>query len=270
MNKFPQYNYTYTHKNAKELLLDININYDDKINLINSDKTFILNDSLYICTWYGVYSKTYLDKYHISFNCLYQIFNDILKQFFNYDITKENPKIFIPSINFEKYNINNCKNFLQKITGKKILICNGKTKSAQGYDLNLTKMAVELAKKHGKWVFFLTNNVDNTSLPQNVIYTPTIIQNSGSDLNENAYIGSQCDVIAGQLSGCHTFCYNAESMANKSKIITFWRPTPNIISPYFFEGAMTQSEISNKFIASNSNKYNECLNLIEKVTLNHI
>jgi hypothetical protein len=262
VDKFPKLKISYIHANPTNLLADVNIQCNNNLK-INSDQSYIQNDILYFCTWYGTYNKKYLDKYGITLKCLWHIFNDSCKKYLNIDISKENIKTFVPNINFEKFNIKNAQNYLQQINGKKILICNGDVKSAQGYKLDLTSMAFNLSKTFPHHTFFVTNYLENKKLPPNIIFTPSIIK-SLPDLNENAYIGSKCDIIIGQLSGVHVFCYNKETIENKTKIITFWRPTKNIVSPYFLEGAYSDKELRNKIIASDSNNHNNCLSLVEK------
>lgn len=225
-----KYNYIYSHKNCKNLLQDIDyLKYDNQLFSKISVGDFLKKEknNIYINTWYAARNRQYINKYKITFDCLYFLFKDIFS-FFNLKIEKSVPNLFnlFPSIDYNKYDTLNIKNFFDNNQNKPILICNGAVHSNQSYNLNLNSVVLELATQFKNKNFILTNNFEiDKSIYPNVYFTSDIInKKTGSDLNEISYLSLKCDLIIGKASGPFTFAMVQENLNNTNKkMISFSR-----------------------------------------------
>ena len=88
-----------------------------------------------------------------------------------------------------------------------------------------------LAKKYPKIIFILTNQEPkiNLELCENMFYSTDIIRlDRQSDLNENAFCGTFCDVIVGRASSVFTFCFNQKTLFEQNvNMISFSYETEN-------------------------------------------
>jgi hypothetical protein len=235
---YPDIKFAYSHKHSPDLISDISeLEYDSDGLLkvhnfctsLNQNPQYTnivkIDDDIYLSTWYAQQDKKYLEEYGITFDTLYLAFDEICKTTWNFSLSdiSENLIDFYPKINFEKYEIENCKAWIDSHPGKKIFIANGPSLSGQSYNFDFSKIIKDIATQHSDKYFLLTN-VENKkiNLP-NIIYTEDIIKNKlNNDLNENAYISKFCDVIIGRGSGASSFAFNVDNIMNKDiKFIYF-------------------------------------------------
>jgi len=177
-------------------------------------------NDVFINTWYGAKKRAFIDKETISFSCLYSLFEFTCKNALNLNLKNihPDPKEFYPSIDFKLYKTDGIDSFMEKYkNNKKVLICNGDVQSCQAKNFDMLPSVHALAKKHKNILWLVTNK--NVKTHNNVIYTPDIIQKSGTDLNENAYISTFCDLVVGKLSGVHTFSLIKDNLFDRKMVM---------------------------------------------------
>ena len=219
----------YYHTNHYKTLLDLNITHQGSKKIGHRGDRFIEKDNkLFVNTWNGVYSKRwYPDREHsfydegTNFSQLTETWNYIfnkINEFYGTDLRIEDKHYYVPSINYNVYNISNIDLFLKERTNKKILISNGPVRSAQSFNHDMKNIIEDLATKNANIDFYATCRFQ-TSLP-NIFFTDDIIQDkSGCDLNEISYLSTFCDVIVGKNSGPYIYCLVKENLFNPNKKI---------------------------------------------------
>lgn len=223
-----KYEYIYTHKNSRDILRDLPVSHNGDIiySLNKLDGDYIKNNILYINTWYGANNGTYLSKYNITFDCLYNLLDDVCDKRFGFKLQNVGGyKETFPQIEYIKYDISNIDKFVNDNQNKKVLVCNCPVKSAQAGSFLMIPTVNKLADSYKNTIFIITNKEDGADIRgPNVIYSSDIIRkNTGSDLNENSYISTYCNVIIGRASGPYTFCYVTNNMFREVKFLCFYR-----------------------------------------------
>jgi len=128
----------------------------------------------------------------------------------------------IPRINYSHYEIGNIDNHFKETKDqyrKKVFWANGDVNSGQGSNTDLNETIAIVAKHHPDIAFYMTNNT-SVNLP-NVYMTKNIIQKKEgfSDLNENSYLSTFCDLIVSRSSGPGTFAECYDNYMDESKTI---------------------------------------------------
>ncbi len=214
----------YTHKNDPNLLNDIeDLSYDGSyLKNVKSHYSDIEEHqgNLYLNTWYGSQQMAHLNKYGITFDCLYGVFSNLAEKF-KVSLDEEDPYIFFPSIDYTGFYISQAQKFvegLEKYSNKMILVANGLAKSGQAADFNLSQVALDLSKKYKGLVFVLTNkNCEPIVSNDNIFYSQDIIKkHQGSDLNENSYLSTYAEMIVGRSSGVFSFSFVTKNLFNRS------------------------------------------------------
>ena len=265
----------YFHKNCPDLLKDLDIQFaPNSLPLKFRNKLWLIEDDvLFINTWYGASNKFYLNKHGMSLSCLYDLFNDVCKDALNLKLSSlGSPQSFIPEIDFNKFNISYIKLFIKNNKAKKVFVSNGEIKSGQSKKFKISPVIFSLAKKHKDILFFLTNQEKGCEFKThgNVIYTPDIInKKNGSDLNENAFLSTFCDLIIGRASGSYAFAYNKVNYFRKAKFLCFYRHKthpriPNI--SWIGHELSSKVKFKAKFIGSSAINHN----MIYKTILHHL
>lgn len=189
----------------------------------NNSITTCVNDTIFINTWYGPNNRSYINKYGVTFDCLYHIFNDVCKTHFQFSLDEIShlPKDFFPRIDFSHFYTSEIDKFVQQNQDKrKVFISNGDVRSFQCPNFPFGPIINALAKSHPDTVFILSNKTKDVNGYANVRYSSDIIKKpNGSDLNENAYLSNYCDTIIGRASGAYTFAYNYENVFDHNKKI---------------------------------------------------
>lgn len=265
----PDLNYSYSHRNDKGLLLDLGIKHDPQfVNTIKpKPPSKIIGDTAHINTWYGTDNRKYLIKYDISFDCLYHIFQDNYRML-GLDITKYEPQYLLPKIDFSYYKINEIDKFIDKNKDtKKIIISNGEVKSGQAENFPMAKIVNQLAAKNKDIIFFITNAERNPFAKlDNLFYTPNIIKKKGSDLNENAYLSTFCNLIIGRGSGVYTYAYIQDNLIERAPtFICFHRQIPGLKDARWLNNVFSQTmPYKAKFINSKLTKHDRVCNTIQQ------
>lgn len=125
---------------------------------------------------------------------------------------------YVPTINYDVYEIEKIKDFVDSHKGPKVLVCNGDVRSSQIHNFSFNPYIEEIKK---------TSTVITTQKTgvSNVYYTGDIIQAKNGDLNEISYLSKFCDIIIGRGSGPFCYCETKENYFNERKrmiSITKW------------------------------------------------
>lgn len=224
----PSTTFTYTHLNDPCVLSDIsNLGFDSSllVNVLDSDNLKKIDDDVYINTWYAQQSGKYIIEYGTNLDSIYAALDDTCKQLWNFSLENisTDVSVFFPIIDYSKYEIAKATLWLENHKEKKIFVANCQAMSGQADNFNMTEVILKLAEKHSDKYFILSNREGNPRLPDNVCYSENIIQKkSGSDLNENSFISSHCDMIIGRSSGPSTFAITQETLFKKPTIIIYF------------------------------------------------
>lgn len=229
----PSIQFTYSHKMAADLLIDIPDLTFDQSALANANSehigTLIIGDTLYINTWYGQQHFKYMNRHAISFDTLYAAFNDTCRDTWGFSLEdiSNDPSTFFPTIDYSKFQIMNAKNWLINHPSKKIFVSNGQALSDQSHNFNMTPLIENLAIKHTDKIFILSNTEQYKIKLPNVYYSGNIIRRAGCDLNENAFLSEHCDTIMGRASGTFAFSQTHNNMFKRTcKMLCFTNIIP--------------------------------------------
>lgn len=206
----------YFHKNDPELLKDIkNLHHISKCDL-KSEKILskIEDDTIYLSTWYGAKSFDFINKFGITFNCLYHIFESHVQTYLpNYldEFISLDKKMLFPDVDYSCYNISCVNNWILRDNRKKILISNGLPLSGQSYVVDFDLIIDKLSEQFSDFLFIPTNKTNVKK--ENVITSSEIIGKAGcNDLNENSYLSTFCDIIVGRWSGTYSFSFTRHNL----------------------------------------------------------
>ena len=225
MARLPHLKFAYCHRNAPELLRDIDglehwgpERFDlegnkKKRSVEIDDKTLALN------TWYAVSPLHGINGsgFGMTLNTLVELFKLHLSKF---DLKITEPiDTFIPTIDFSKFHTSGVDANLGRYARyrRRVLFCNGPAMSSQTNvsDEMMNALLLQLATAHPDVMFFNTTAQFAFEGYKNIRCSATVIGTppwGKCDLNETAYLGSFCDVIVGRCSGPQSFCYNTATL----------------------------------------------------------
>lgn len=257
--KHPDTTFTFSHRNAPDLLSDIpNLQYDctSVKNVKDSDNLVRIDNDLYINSWYCQQSWKYFKQYGLTIDCLYAAYNDTCKEVWGFDLKSisNDPVDFFPTIDYSKYFISNVQTWLKDHSEDKVMVENGPALSGQANNIPITPIIIELSSKYPQKTFILTTP-ENITLPNNVVYSHDIIQKKDKDLNEVSFLGSHCSTIIGRASGVFTFNLTKEHLFKKQiKFICFSK----IKSPTnkFWLGPLWQNKVKYSSTFTSSDEIN--------------
>lgn len=257
INQICSSNYIYTHNNSYRLLFDIkNLKYKKIDFEINKDISFeINNNNLFINTWIGQNNFKYIQN-GCNFIGNYSMYKDMFE---NLNILIDsNVEKYLPSINYNCFNIDYIDLVLNNDNREKVLISNCKTESCQCPNFDFDPIIEYFSDKYKNILFLIT---DETCInKKNVLYTKDIICNNCNDLNENSYISTKCKVIIGRSSGSYTFSLVKENLLDKNKKFIVFCTNSGTGCWYCYEKCETI--YSNRFDLGN------IINVIDRVLIN--
>lgn len=257
----PAITFSFAHVNDPCLLSDIpNLGYENlhTLGLNQFENLNNRNGTVYFNTWYAQQQFRYMNIYGMTLDCLYAAFNDSCKNLFGFTLDQlGEPSSFIPTIDYSKFPIQSAQEWIHQNPHKKIFISNGHAQSGQAANFLMAPLIADLALAHPEKIFILSNQEGNVLLPRNVIYSKDIIRKpSGSDLNENSFITTYCDVIVGRASGVFSYAWTQQNMLQrKMKFVTFCNPGVVCKAPYqYWTDALLSDKIhySAEYIVSHS------------------
>lgn len=268
----PEITFSYAHNNDPCLLSDIpNLAYEN-LNALRIDQFENLTtrgETTFINTWYAQQRYRYMNIHGMTLDCLYEAFNDSCKTLWGFGMEdlSSDPSSFIPTIDYSRFYIQDAQNWLAQNPQKKIIVSNGLAMSGQATNFSMAPIISELAQMHKDKIFILTNQEGNVHLPSNVVYSKDIIKKPvGSDLNENSFLTTFCDVIVGRASGVFSYAWTQQNMLQrKVKFVCFCGPGVVVRPPHQF---WTSSVLSNRihysaeYIISESTDHNEVKSIV--------
>ena len=269
MEYFPDNSFFYSHKNSQNLLSDIpNLILDP--NAINKVKDFNnlirVNDTVYVNTWYGQLNRKYLNSYGITFDSLYVAFDNSCRSLFNKSLNNisQNPIDFFPIIDYNKFQIESARKWLEGHPEPKILVETGYSQSGQSHNFGMIPIIEKIASLNKDKLFILSNKEYNTSA-SNIFYTSDIIcKKYQSDLNEISFLSEHCDTIIGRASGVFSYCMTYNNLFKKhTKYICFCN-LPSATNKFWL-GPLMQSRINYtaSIIVNNTSNIDNVFNTIK-------
>lgn len=185
-------------------------------------RTFIENNILYINTWFR--ADNYMAKYGLTFDCLYFIFKDSLREKIGIDISNEAPLSLFPTIDYSVYDIERIR-YDCVHTGYKsiVLFCNNNVESLQSENFSFDSVISRLATTFTNTLFISTNRFLSTK-PNNVFFFEDLFPSLRgiNNLNEISFLANYCKTVVGKASGPFTFCMTTDKISDPSKsIISF-------------------------------------------------
>lgn len=269
----PNMLFSYAHSNDPCLLSDIpglvyeNIN---TLGLTQFENLTNRNGTIFINTWYAQQHYRYMNVHGMTLDCLYEALNDTCKNLWNFSLEdlSNDPSSFIPTIDYSKFPIQHAQDWLNQTPQKKIFVSNGHALSGQATNFPLTPIISDLAGAHTDKIFILSNQESGQALPSNVVYSKDVIKKpGGSDLNENSFLTTYCDVIIGRASGVFSYAWTQQNMLQrKVKFVCFCGPGVVIRPPHqFWTSSLLNDKIhySAEYIVSDTTDGAEVKRIIE-------
>lgn len=215
IKEFSHHELIYQHYHSPKLLKDLNISYQSlEIPLGNfTDRVPMAGDhhNVYINTWIGNYlpygDGINWNTYHLMFKKIYSFLSDIDDR----NIELGPISYYLPEIKYEYFDL---PDFI--VPPNTIIISNGPVLSGQSELSNLNELIQLILDKTDKNII-LTHFAPFNS--DRVAYTNNIINTTGGDLNEIAWLAEQCDYIIGRNSGPFCFMTNKNIINKKNKTI---------------------------------------------------
>lgn len=265
----PGVSFGYAHVNNPGLLADIpELQYVGAPNIDQHSNLVRIGDTVYISTWYAQQHHKYMNQYGMTIDCLYAALNDTCKQLWNFslsDITRDLSK-FYPTIDYSKFHIQNAQNWLSNNPQKKIFVSNGHAMSGQATNFPIAPIISSIASRHPDKLFILSNQEVHNRLT-NIVYSEDIIKKCDSDLNENSFLTTHCDMIIGRASGVFSYAWTQQNMFQRNfKFLCFCGPGVVQYSPHqFWTHSLFSDKInySARYVVSHTDNSDEVKNIIE-------
>lgn len=210
---------SFEFNSSHKLLKDIdNLEFKNfnNFNLINEELSYNQNTKkLFINVWVGSSNAKHIqNEIGCSLTANYNKFKNIYNSL---NLILENPNFYVPSVNWQIYDINQIDEFIKNnLFEKYILISNGSVLSGQSVNNSLNPVIEVLSNKFKNFAFILTDSKEKIN-KKNIFYTTDFIKTNGGDLNEIGYLGTKCDLIIGRGSGPFCFCHNKDCLLDDKK-----------------------------------------------------
>jgi len=226
MSMYPSERYVYYCGKSDRTLLDIE-NLDVVSSGIPSNlgmRTPFIKDtvgnSLYINTWIGRDSRYVLPGFACTLEKLYEMYNDILMCI---DCGKLSREVidYLTDIDYSKFDIEKIDEYMSRNSGRKmVFVSNGKVKSNQAKNFEMSYLIERLANVFPDVIFFITSPIitDCTNVIDANEFT---CPNLTSNLNELSYVSTFCDIIIGRNSGPQVFSWTKSNCFSDKTNITF-------------------------------------------------
>lgn len=205
--------YYYRHNRSSKLLKDIkhiqHIDNDETLEIIkNSDtsllfNTWVASDRNYFngCNFVGYYSL--MQQYYKLLNI-----EDKLKPIEHY----------VPSVNYEEFQISNVKTYFNQTTKRHVLFCNNHANSGQVSNFDMDYILEKICVVFPDINFVVSNRLKQIDAP-NVIFAEDIIgPTDDNNLYEISYLSTFCDTIIGRSSGPYSFSITKDNVNTKKFI----------------------------------------------------
>lgn len=212
-------NYLYLTHKSPELLKDIpEIKVENiGIEYLDNDSPFMWNlhtRTLCLNTWYGV-SPNFKNTASCTIDTLFALFSSHVKKTLNVTLNPTKIKEFVPSVNYDYFDISSIDDYVENNLRKKVLVCNGAVVSKQAKNFSFNNMITKIASEFQNVDFIMTEKFHCSA--DNIKFTDSIIQKSGNDLNEISYLSTFCDLVVGRSSGPYIYAMVKENLFNSNK-----------------------------------------------------
>lgn len=237
--------YAYMHFNHSKLTRDLNIPKIGEPSELDPKTPFYQDgEDLYVNTWIGCFWDIFCAHGGINMNSLWHQWQKIyetINAVFGSSLELKEKENYLPTIDYDKYQIDSVKEYAKESANKKILICNGAPKSGQSFADNMSSFIHVSAKKYPQVDFICTEKFETTE--KNILFTDDLIKDTEvedkrapwedrntnvCDLYEISYLSTKCDAIVGKNSGPFVFCETKENYMNpKKKFLSYnvsWGP----------------------------------------------
>ena len=223
----PALEFVYAHNNHPDIIKDIqNVTFVKCDQIKQVDRMMRIGQSqegdiLYINTWVGCWQG---QMFPFGQHSNFKVIHNIWREYFTYlDIKKyfvEDQDYYLPSINFNKFDIDMAKAFLYQHLNKKfVLFCNGSANSGQSDMGDLKHSIGHVAAKYPDWDIVCTAPTSLTA--PNIIYTKDIF-GLENDLNQIAYISNKAQLIIGKNSGPFSYSQHKDNLLDPNvKFLNF-------------------------------------------------
>lgn len=199
--------------------------------LEQDNKIFLL-----VNTWIGCHNEIFAKHGGVNLLSLTEswkvLFDEINSKMKSNLVVDSNIEAYLPTIDWDFFNVDNVDDFVAANSGKKVLFCNGVPMSNQSFASDLSKEIKDLAHTYKDILFICTKKFDTSA--ENIKFTDDIIQDTeefqiktpwndrplnNCDLNEISYLSTKCNAIIGKNSGPFVFCETKENFMDPSKMI---------------------------------------------------
>lgn len=280
--ELPEFNFGYYHLNHPKTTIDLKIPHLGSPCFKQNIKFIEDSNVLNINTWIGAYHPIHTNEPPhfwnggINYICLYNTWKFIFEKinsYFNVNLKiKDSPNDYIPTIDYDLFDVSDAKKFLKKRKNtKKILFSNGIAMSGQSFGEDMSHIINDFGLKYPQHDFICTKKFQ-TDL-KNIFFTDDIFvsitetsdiktlwndrKTQNCDLNEISYLSKFCDMIVGKNSGPFIFCMTKENFLDPSKtIISFNRDMEDSLGYGI--------DIECQYIFSNTFKYQSIANIIQE------
>lgn len=257
----PSNHYFYSHGKSEKIFLDIkklefkSITEHMKVMSSTRDDG---HGNLYVNTWIGRNSKYVLPGIGCTVEKLFEMHNDMLAEN-NLGCLPGSPSLYLPTIDYKKFNISKVTKFMKKNDQEKIFIDNGLVQSSQAFNFPFNDPIITIANKYPDKLFITSQAIQSSS--NNIIHAGEIIGSAGwgFDLNEMSYLSTFCTTLIGRNSGPHVF---SQTMGNCSD------PSKKLLSfTYEPQGAsfVVNTDVAIRKFWSNSTSHDDVVRKIEEV-----
>lgn len=225
ISQFPQFRFFYAHRCHRKIISDIVTHITDYAPVLNSigegNKIDFFNNAFLFNTWIGAWGEAWHKHGHrhpsrIEHYEIYGFMYDYARFKFGWDVKLKNSVWdYVPTINYEKFNLEPVKQFMKEHP-KAVLFSNNDARSEQTNIGNMQEIIEELARKYDGLAFVATQKFI-TNLP-NIFFTSDIIKEE-CDLNEISYMSTLCPVLVGKNSSPSTYFNTKQNYKDPNKII---------------------------------------------------
>lgn len=219
VNSVQAKNYLYLTHKSPELLKDIpKLKVESAgIEYLDNDSPFMWNlhtRTLCFNTWYGV-SPTFKNTSSCTIDTLFELFSAHIKKTLNLTLNPLKIKEYVPTVDYDYFEVSNIDDYIRKSQNKKVLVCNGDVVSKQSQNFSFNNIITKIALRFPNVDFIMTEKF-NCSV-NNIKFTDSIIQKEGNDLNEISYLSTFCDLVVGRSSGPYIYAMVKENLFNPNK-----------------------------------------------------
>lgn len=238
----------YWHYNHPKVNADLGIPLQNTPQQLNNKERFYYHQEdnktyLLVNTWIGCYDEIFSKYGGVNLLSLTEswklIFEEINKAMGSKLVVSENIETYLPTIDWDFFNVESIDRFVEQHKNKKILFCNGIPMSNQSFQSDLSQEIKQLADQYKDIDFICTKKFDSNL--SNIFFTDDIINDTeefqikapwndrpinNCDLNEISYLSTKCNAIIGKNSGPFVFCETKDNFMDPSKTIVSFSKGP--------------------------------------------